>query len=215
MRSSNVRERGRYRVQVTGYAYQSDEPVTALIGGTSFARGSTQPVYTYHTFHPGDAQTVEFETIIDKNYMILIEPYGLSMKQHQREEIDSHTGPGLAIRSVEITGPLIEGFPSKGHRLMFDGIDRREIEPRNPKEKLKSWYRPKFEIAGEPDIPKSLQRFASRAFRRPTTRETIKPYVALYQAERESGSSTEAALRTAAAAILCSPEFLYLKEHIN
>ena len=62
MRSSNVRERGRYRVRVTGYAYQSDQPVTALIGGTSFARGSPRPVYTYHTFNPGKAQTVEFET---------------------------------------------------------------------------------------------------------------------------------------------------------
>ena len=41
MRSSNVRERGRYRVDVTGYAYQSDEPVTAMIAGTSFARGSS------------------------------------------------------------------------------------------------------------------------------------------------------------------------------
>ena len=212
MRSSNVRERGRYRVRVTGYAYQSDQPVTALIGGTSFARGSSRPVYTYHSFHPGEAQTVEFETIIDKNYMMLIEPYGLFMKQHQREEIDSHKGPGLAIRSVEITGPLADSFPSPGHRLIFDGIDRVEIPPRNPKDKLKSWYRPKFEISGEPNISTSLQRLASRAFRRPVTQEAVAPYLDLFHSERQGGSPTEDALLTASAAILCAPEFLYLKE---
>ena len=150
--------------------------------------------------------------MIDKNYMMLIEPYGLFMKQHQREEIDSHDGPGLAIRSVKITGPLTDSFPSRGHRLIFDGIDRREIEPRNPKEKLKSWYRPKFQIAGDPDIASSLQRLATRAFRRTVSLEEIAPYLDLFQVERTSGSGVEEALRTACAAILCAPDFLYLKE---
>lgn len=212
IRSANVRERGRYRVRVTGYAYQNDEPITAMIAGTSFARGSTQPVYTYHTFFPGEAQTVKFETIIDKNYMMLIEPYGLFMKQHQREEVDSHNGPGLAIRSVEITGPLADSFPSQGHHLIFNGINRVEIQPHNPKDKLKSWYKPKFKITGETDIAPALQRLATRAFRRPTNAEDVVPYVDLFKNEVSGGSSAEESLRTAASAILCAPEFLYFQE---
>ena len=212
MRSTNVRKRGRYRVKVTAYAYQSDVPVTAMIAGTSFARGSTQPIYTYHTFHPGEAQTVEFETIIDKNYMMLIEPYGLFMKQHQREEIESHDGPGLAVRSVEITGPLTASFPSQGHNLIFNGLDRVEIAPRNPKDKLKAWYKPKFEIDEDPDITLALQALATRAFRRPVGIKAIIPYVDLFENEVAGGSSIEESLRTAAAAILCAPDFLYLQE---
>ncbi len=212
MRSSNVRERGRYRVEITGYAYQTDQPVTAMIAGTSYSRGATQPVYTYHTFQPGEAQTLTLETVIDKDYMMLIEPYGLFMKQHQREEIDSHQGPGLAIRSVEITGPLTDSFPLRGHRLIFGGIDRREVEPRHPKDKQKSRYRPTFEITGDPDIAPALRRLATRAFRRPVSLEAVAPYGHLYASERANGSSTEDSLRTACAAILCAPDFLYLIE---
>lgn len=215
MRGSNVRERGNYRVRVTGYAYQSDVPITALIGGTSFARGSARPAYLYHTFEPGEAQTCEFETVIDKNYMLLIEPYGLFMKQHQREEIDSYEGPGLAIQSVEITGPLTDGFPSRGHRLIFDGIERREIQPRNPEEKRKSWYRPKFEIPDESGIAQAIERIAEAAFRRPVGRDVIDPYLELFQSERVGGESIEDSLRTACAAILCAPDFLYLKEPLG
>lgn len=212
MRSANVSERGRYRVKLTGYAHQSEGPVSAMIAGTSFARGSSQPVYRYHSFQPGKPQTVEFETIIDRNYMMLIEPYGLSMKQHERKEIASHTGAGLAIKSVEITGPLQESFPLPGHRLLFDGLGRREVEPGNPKDKLRSWYKPKFEIPGEPDVRHSLQRFATRAFRRPVEVDEISSYLALYEREVGNGESPEKALITAASGILCAPQFLFLKE---
>ncbi len=219
LRGSGVRESGRYRVRITGYAYQSDVPVTFSAGGTSFARGSEKPTYGYFSFAPGEPgkeETVEFETRIERNYMIQIEPHGIAdAKRYQRDSIDDYDGPGLAIREVTLEGPLVGEFPSRGHRLVFDGLVRREIEPRNPADKRRSWYVPEFEVVTEDeetDVGRALKRVATEAFRRPVAPADLEPFEALYRAERDAGSSIEDSLRTAVVALFCSPRFLYLQE---
>jgi hypothetical protein len=216
IRGSSVRQRGRYRVRVTGYAYQSSEPITFSVGGTSFAAGSEKPIYGFYSFPPGEPSRVEFETVIERNYMIAIEPYGIAdPERYQRESIAGYKGPGLAIREVTLEGPLAGTFPSRGHRLIFDGIDRREIPPRNPADARKSWYQPQFEIRSEDeraDAEQSLVRVATAAFRQPAAAEDVAPYFALFLRERTDGAVFEEALRTAVTAIFCSPRFLYLRE---
>ncbi|MEM9016307.1 MAG: DUF1592 domain-containing protein, partial [Verrucomicrobiota bacterium] len=132
--------------------------------------------------------------------------------------VETYDGPGLAIVSVELEGPLVGDFPARGHELIFDGLDRREVEPRNPSEKKKSWYRPSFEVISEDptaEVIPVLKRFAGEAFRRPVTDEDVAPFLILFQGELTRGESIEESLRTALAAILCSPDFLYLKEPIG
>ena len=95
-------------MKVKGYAYQSEEPVTFSVGGTSWARGSEKPIYGYAAFPPGPkVSTYEFETKIEKDYMIIIEPEGIfDPDRYQRKSIEGYDGPGLAILSVELEGPL-------------------------------------------------------------------------------------------------------------
>lgn len=217
MRGSGVRERGRYRVKVSGYAHQSETPITFSVGGTSFARGSEKPIYGFFSFPPDKLTSVEFVTWIEGNYMIQIEPYRIANPNRYKDgqNINDYKGPGLAILNVEIEGPLVGEFPSRGHRLIFEGISREEILPRNPNDRKKSWYQPKFEIKTDnedAEIRKSLLRVAEKAFRRPVTQQNITPYFDLYHAEREYGSSIEDSLKTAIIAIFCSPNFLYLQE---
>lgn len=219
MRGSNVREAGRYRVQVTGYAHQSDQPITFSVGGTSFARGSEKPIYGFWSFppgQPGQSHSIEFEAWIERNYMIAIEPYGIADPQrYQRESIADYAGPGLAIVNVTLEGPLIDSFPSRGHQLVFEGLDRREIPPRNPADRKKRWYQPKFEILVNDEaqeVERVLLRVASAAFRCDAQPADIQRFVTLYQRTRESGAAIEDALRTAVAALFCSPRFLYFQE---
>ena len=222
IRGTNVRERGRYRVTVSGYAYQSDVPITFSVEGTSFARGSDKPVYGYWAFDPGSPQdpdslqTIEFEAWIERNYMVAIEPYGIADPgRYQRETIEDYAGPGLAIRQVTLEGPLTDEWPSAGHRLIFGDLPRPEIAPRNPADRNRSSYRPQFELqlADEAaDIDQCLQRVATAAFRRPVDSAELLEYRALYDEQRTSGSTPEQALRIAVTAILCSPRFLYLQE---
>ena len=217
LRGSSVREPGRYRVRVTGYAYQSKKPIYFSVGGTTFQAGVEKPTYGFFSFPPGEPSTIEFEAQIEHRYMIRIEPYGISDPQrYKRTSIDEYDGPGLAINEVVLEGPLVDEYPSRGHQLIFSGIERKEIEPRNPRDKLRSSYRPQFEYLceNEPvDVTRSLTRVAKAAFRQPESQIDVGPYVKLFLDERQGGADFVDSMRTAVAAIFCSPNFLYLREN--
>lgn len=219
LRGTGVRDAGRYRVTVTGYAHQSKTPITFSVGGTSFARGSEKPIYGFWSFPPGQPDqhhAIEFDAWIEHNYMIAIEPFGISDPQrYQRQNISEYDGPGLAILNVTLNGPLRDQWPSKGHQLIFEGINRREKPPRNPNDRRKSWYKPAFEIVSadeDADAERSLTRVTAAAFRRRTTTEDVAPFTKLFRKERSGNNQFEEALRTAITAVFCSPEFLYLQE---
>ena len=216
LREGGTRVAGRYRVRVTGYAYQTVKPITVSVFGTSYKAGSDQPLLGFFSFPPGEPTTVEVIAEIDKNYMLRINPYGVFDTEHyRRESVDNLTSPGFAFLSATLEGPLLDEFPTRGHQLIFDGIKRVEIEPRNPNDKTKSWYRPSFSIqSGDElaDVHQSISRVARRVFRRPVREEEIKPYVELFKREREKGEDFENALKTSIVAVLSSPSFIYLAE---
>ena len=223
IRTANTRGEGFYRIKVRGFAYQSETPITFSVGATTFKKGVEKPIFGYFSFPPGASgktHVVELTAFMGDGYMIQVEPYGISdpdlgrrrpKKIHARE----YKGPGLAIHSVEIEGPLISEFPSTGHKLLFSDLTRVEIPPRNPHDRKKKWYKPQFEIKStdeKTDTEKTLGRLVNAAFRRPVDAHEIVPYVKLFEAERAKGEAFEPALRTAATAVLSSPHFLFLRE---
>jgi len=216
LREGGTHKAGKYRIRVTGYAYQSDAPIVVNVSGTSYQAGSDTPLLGFFAFPPGKPTTIEVVTWIDQRYMLRINPYGiLDPDARNRTDVNTYTGPGFALLSATMEGPLVDEFPSRGHRLAFDGIQRIEIEPRNPNDRKKSWYKPKFTIESKDetsDARRSLQRVALYAFRRTVTDDEVTPYLELFNAERAKGASFETALRTAIVAILSSPSFLYLNE---
>lgn len=216
LREGRTRQPGKYRIRVTGYAYQSKESVVVDLSGISYRPASAQPLLGFCSFPPNTATTFEVITWIDENYMLKINPYGLVDPNHyKRLNVNEIHSPGFALLSATMEGPLVDKFPSQGHRLVLDGISRVEIEPKNPSDKTKSWYKPKFEIQSEnevEDVKQSLNRVATRAFRHPVTSEEVQPFLELFIAEREKGESFEMSLRTAVIAIFSSPSFLYLEE---
>ncbi len=210
LRDSRVARDGIYRVKITGYAYRSEEPITFSVSGTSFARGSAKPTYGYFAFEPGAPQTVEFTCLIRENYMVNIEPWGLEDEGNiirENKTTEGYPGPGLAIREVVLEGPLTDEFPGRGHRLLFDGINRTVTSP--------GARHPTFEVrSSDPrrDAASSLHRVANRAFRRPVPREEIAPFLELFEEQYLESNDFEAALRAAVSAIFVSPKFLYLIE---
>ncbi|MCH2208878.1 MAG: DUF1592 domain-containing protein [Lentisphaerales bacterium] len=218
IRGSGVQVAGFYRVKVHGYAHQSQQPINFHVGGTSFNAGLEKPIYGFFSFPPDKLTTREFVTYIEKNYMISVEPYGINDpdRYHRKKKglnIDDYKGPGLAIKSVEVEGPLLEEYPSRGHQLIFSDLDRQEIMPGNPKNRLKKWYKPRYKVNSNDelsDASKVLTKVARKAFRRPQVE--IAPYLNLFKSQRQKGDNFETALRTSISAIFCSPDFLYLKE---
>jgi hypothetical protein len=218
LREASVRSDGWYRIRVTGYAHQSDRPITFSIGGTTFARGAAQPDFGYFSMPPGKPTTVEVLAWMPARYMVDVTPYGLIDRDNEirKNGVRGYTGPGLAVQHIEVEGPITNEFPTRGHKLLFDGLQRNEVQPRNPNDRRKPWYVPKFQIVTQNpdrDVEQVLVRIASRAFRRPVTAPEIAPYLDLFSAERQRDSTFEEALRTAVTAVLCSPDFLYLKEN--
>ncbi|MFK5922246.1 MAG: DUF1588 domain-containing protein [Verrucomicrobiota bacterium] len=215
LRNSGAPESGWYQVKVRGYAYQSDKAIVCSIGGESYAHGSKKPIYKYVSFSPGKATTVEFKIYIEKHSMLVVEPQGIALPQPRPKILNEYEGPGFAFVSASIEGPLYGDYPSRGHKLVFDGLKRQEIEPRDPETKKKEWYKPKFEIITtdeRADVLLSIKRVAAFAWRRPVSDADLESYLKLFENERAQDASFEEALRTAVTALFVSPNFLYLRE---
>ncbi|MCB1227506.1 MAG: DUF1587 domain-containing protein, partial [Verrucomicrobiales bacterium] len=210
LKSANVRDAGFYKVRVTGYAHQSQRPVTFELNTDTFERGAEKPTLGAFAFRPGAPQTVEVRAWLPARHMIQIRPWGIADANYEikKSGVKNYRGPGLAIQSIEIEGPLTDEFPSRGHRLLFDGIER-GLDPKSKPN------RPVFGIRSEDpksDAAQALRRVAEAAFRRPVAEGEVADFVALFEAELTRGADFESALRVAVKAVFCSPEFLYLQE---
>ena len=220
LREGRIREPGLYRIRVTGYAYQSVDPLPVYFSAISYTPGSEKPILGFASFPPGKPTTIEKTGWLEPNQMLVVEPYGIRdadsyTRKKTGESIHDYKGPGFAFLSATMEGPIIEEFPSRGHKLIFGNLVRREIEPGNPKDKEKSWYTPKFEIISKDesaDAAKAIKRLAAYAFRRAVTDEDLAPYLALFKKERAKKESFESSLRTVFTALFSSPHFLYLRE---
>ena len=223
IKSVSTREEGFYRIKVNGFAYQSEIPITFSVGATTYRRGEEEPIFGYFSFPPGapgKLHAVELTVFIGDRYMIQVEPYRIAdpdLGRRRKEKIHAreYKGPGLAIHSVEVEGPLVGEFPMRGHKLLFADIQREEIPPRNPRDREKPRYKPQFKIISvneKADAQKALGRLAESAFRRSVSEKEVAPYVQLFENERNKGETFEPALRTAATALFCSPHFLFLRE---
>lgn len=108
---------------------------------------------------------------------------------------DEFARPELFVDWIEIEGPIYESWPPKSHTMLVPEVITEANEAR--------------------DVETVIGRFTRRAFRRPVTREEVAPYVGIYQQARKDKQSIEESMRAAMAAVLISPNFLYLVETPN
>ena len=93
------------------------------------------------------------------------------------EKVDA---PRITIHRAVETGPVYDQWPPMSHQMVWGSREQSDDQ--------------------------IIQAFATRAFRRPVSKEQIAPYLHLAQTSPEG-------LRSAIEAILCSPRFLYLQEN--
>ena len=208
LRGSGVEISGKYKIRVTGYAYRSDTPVTFHLQAVNWSRGAEQPTPGYFSLPPGKPTTVEVETWIPRGYMVSVAPEGLYDPENsiRKNGIAQYTGPGLAINHVEVEGPLLDEFPSRGHHLVVGELNQ-EVQG-HAKHHKASYSAQDPQRAGRV----TLERIAPLVFRRPLEPGELEPFLALLEAELAEGEPVDQAVRTGIAALLCSPQFLYLQE---
>jgi hypothetical protein len=219
LKESRVTKPGLYRFSITGYAYQSKDPITCVLITESFAPGSKNEIVAAPEFVPSKPTTFEMKVWLDDGYMIKFDPQGIyRIPGFEHLDVNEYEGRGFAFMGAELEGPLKEGYPRYGYDLIFDGIKRKELPPNHPSNREHSWYKPKFEILCEDEnktIDRFLVRMGSLAFRESVELKEMIAYRELYFSERAKGESIDVSLRTLFCAIFSSPRFLFLQERVG
>ena len=104
------------------------------------------------------------------------------------------SGPPVLIKSVEIEAPWFPVWPPRSHTEIFfkapeldDGVSGSESYTRAV-----------------------LERFVSRAFRRPATLAEIDRYVSFWNATKDGADNYHQSVKEVLVAVLCSPNFLFV-----
>jgi len=187
---------GRYHIKMRAYAYQSNTPLTmGLLAGTFSQNSSQRHVVGYYDVPPdaGKPLTIEFTDHLPKNGTVKVLTYHLGQRNlNTTELVKDYKGPGVAMGHVEVDGPLYESWPPPSYSRLFGTLD--------------------VSKATVADATKVLQNFAPRAFRRPIDAAELSPFVDLVKSRIDAGEPFVDAVRVGLKAILCSPDFLFLKE---
>ena len=97
--------------------------------------------------------------------------------------------PQIRVHEVELEGPFFDQWPPASHQMIF-GQQPFEFD----------------------QIPEILQRFATRAFRRPVREQELATILTMVESRRAMGETPLEALKAGLIATLCSPGFLYLED---
>ncbi|MDB4390837.1 DUF1592 domain-containing protein [Akkermansiaceae bacterium] len=99
-----------------------------------------------------------------------------------------YLGPTLRVHKYRIE-PVPEDWPPRSHTALYG---KGSIE--------------------EANLPKLFHAFAERAYRRPVDPSEIKPFIKLTEKLESEVSSRQEAMKGAYTALLCSPDFVYLRQ---
>ena len=139
------------------------------------------------------------------------------------------TGPGIACDFLDVEGPLHDAWPPVSHKRLFGDLPISKFDPKaNPtirppartpdRQQLFMGKNKSDPVDGiwsvsstKPleDADRLLASFLPRAFRRPVSDETRKPYLDKVEERLKAGDCYEVAMRWAYRAAMTSPDFLY------
>jgi hypothetical protein len=204
---------GNYRITITGRAYQADDDVSFSIYAGTFGRNNDTHLLSVLEL-PSKQTSRTIDVFLRQREKLRIYPQLVpNQVALQKEGPANYKGAGLALMPVEVEGPFIGEWPGRGHKLLFGDLETRDGGG-------KGKFGGKGTGSGGEIVTKDaaadarrlLSAFVPVAFRRPVSAEKVAPYLKLAQDELASGASFHDAMLAAYAAVLCAPDFLYLKE---
>lgn len=184
-----ARHPGWYRFTISAYAICNEgQPVRLKISYGSFRQGTIPEIAD--VLHLTSTSPEEF------SYRIYLQPNEIVKLQMldgenwaPRERLVQLPGPFVAVRSMEMEGPLLDEWPPKGHRLLLGTRDANSLR--------------------DDEMPQIVAELAPRLFRRPVRDSVVREYVDFYTAAREQNLSPLEAFKLTAKAMMASPHFLY------
>ncbi|MBI1371396.1 MAG: DUF1592 domain-containing protein [Phycisphaera sp.] len=191
-RDARVPTDGVYRFKFTAASYKSETPVAFCVAASDFAGvGAQTKIIGYYEAGPEPKEFV-IEAAPGRRWAIQFFAQGLPSWVR-----DPGNGehPGVGVSPIEITGPIYDQWPPKHHTQLFGDVDLAK--------------------GAAADAERILRKFMPRAFRRPVTDAEVARYVRLVENATSSGRRFEDGIRLALTGVLCSPNFLYLREDVS
>ena len=153
--------------------------------------------------HELDVQLLAGETIRPDAARLFRSRPGDVRFQNPFAEADGQ--PGVVYRWLEVEGPILDDWPSAGHRLLFGDLPIRA--PATPKGRVEV-----VPVDPEADARRLLMAFARRAYRRPVDDAEAARFLPIILDRLGSGAGFADAMIAGYTAVLCSPEFLTIVE---
>lgn len=149
--------------------------------------------------HELDVWLLEGETIRPDAARFFRSRPGAGRWQNPLAEKDGQ--PGVVFRWLEVEGPILEAWPTAGHRRLFG-----ELPTRNPANGGK-WVEV---LSADPraDARRLLDGFLRAAYRRPVPAGEVERFLPVFEHTLGAGGGFADAMIAAYTAVLCSPEFV-------
>ena len=202
---------GRYRITVTGSAYQPRSSVTMSLKRQNDIQGNSElfaawdvtekmrTVSTIHYFRPDDYFYVSADEL---------EPAPDGKVIYNSQPASEFKGEGVRVRKVLVEGPLETTWPPRRTRSLFPGVEwERTVNRRS--------YRPVTTKSHYEHIHDAVATLAPRAFRRPVTKKEITELTNLAIPSLEAQRGFIASARIPLTAILISPHTLLLTNDLQ
>jgi hypothetical protein len=204
---------GLFKIRVSAYGYQSNgQPVPMRVYRDNYREKQMIGWFDMPSDKP---RVIEVTAQLSNNEHLRIEPTytGVDEKGQTVYNIGPKDlkAPGLAIMWVETEGPLQPEWPPASLRNLFGDTSLTKIDEKKSHDK-----RVVYEFT--PEDPKAaakvaLERFATRAFRRPLEPGEADRFVQLTNDALDGGRKFVEAMRIGFRAILTAPQFLLFEEH--
>ena len=184
-----VREPGWYRFAFTGYAARNPDglPLRLRVEYGSFRQGTIPEVAGLVQFATTEPVEHEFRVYLQANQRIQLQCLDAPNWLAGPKIAENHD-PLIAIRSMEMEGPLNEVWPPRGHQLLLGSRDANKLT--------------------DEEAAAALTECAPRLFRRPVEHSVIAEFVDFYHAARTDLKELDA-FKMTVKAMMASPHFLY------
>ena len=197
---------GRYRITVTGSAYQPRSSVTMSLKRQNDIQGESElfaawdvdeelrTVSTIKYFRPDDYFYVSADEL---------DPAPDGRVIYNSQPASDFRGEGVRVRKVLVEGPLEATWPPERTRDLFPGVQWELAATGH-------YYKPVTTTSHYEHIRDAVRSIASKVFRRPVTEEEIEGLTQLALPSLKAERGFIASARVPLRAVLVSPETLFL-----
>jgi hypothetical protein len=168
--------------------------------GKPFLKGS------YYEMSPTEYREFVYEARVPAGQTLRLSAYR-AIPDEPGEDGGIYHGLCAVVEWIEIEGPIVEQWPSRGHVLLYGDLP---LQPLDPEQPLKELGVTSFQP--EKDARELLVKVLGKLFRRPASAAEVAEYVSIFSEHFNGGMRFDEALRMAYKTALCSPEFLFFAE---